>query len=90
MTDLTQAVLNRAKAGAAYAAAAEAYVAAWIELHAHDMALANRTGDHRSFGGGPAVAAAHPQFLPDVGQINADPGGRSAERCAAISQDLTG
>jgi hypothetical protein len=69
---------TRAEAGTAYAAAAAAYVEAWVELHAHDRAI-NRSG----FGGQPE-ALAHPDFLSDVSGLNRDPGGRASARADQI------
>lgn len=52
----------RDQAGAAYAAAAQGYVDAWIELHTLDIALASRTGSNSGFGALP-VPAGHPKYL---------------------------
>lgn len=41
MTTITEIKAARAIAGAAYAAAAQAYQDAWIELHGYDQALCN-------------------------------------------------
>lgn len=64
----------RASAGEEYAAAARAYATAWIELHAHDLALNNSNVIGRQ---SPPCAqfvsrddvhlSVHPDFLPDGG-----------------------
>ncbi len=59
---------NRATAGAAYAAAAAAYIAAYVELQAYDMTVANVSGGDASqlgFGKPPEVAG-HSTFLRDI------------------------
>ena len=72
---------NRADAGAAYAAAARAYVEAWVELHAHDRAINHPGG----FGAQP-VALAHADFLPDVSVLNRDPAGRAMDRHVQLAK----
>ncbi len=69
MTATTIADLKtaRATAGAAYAAAAQAYLDAYAELAAYDMALSNRNlaqGHQPSFGSAPTVPP-HGEFLRD-------------------------
>ena len=49
MATLTQLQADRAAAGAAYAAAAQAYLDAFVELHAYDLALSSRTNDTSGF-----------------------------------------
>lgn len=41
MATITEIKAARALAGAAYAAAAQAYADAWVELHGYDQALCN-------------------------------------------------
>ena len=56
---------NRATAGAAYAAAAAAYVAAWVELKAHDEVVQNANvggGQQLGFGEQPELAG-HAEYL---------------------------
>lgn len=64
---LAQMIAARAEAGAAYAAAAEAYLSTWVELSALDDALANgNVGGRRdlaTFNELPTVLA-HAEFLP--------------------------
>lgn len=65
--NLAEMIAARAEAGAAYAAAAEAYLAAWVELSALDDALANGNvgcrHDLATFNELPTVLA-HAEFLP--------------------------
>ena len=56
---------TRAEAGAQYAAAAQAYLEAWVELHAHDHAANSDLG----FRAAPPAAMPHPEFLPHAGAI---------------------
>jgi len=42
MKTIDQVKSEREAAGAVYAAAVKAYVDAWVELHAYDLALSNR------------------------------------------------
>lgn len=65
---------NRAAAGAAYAAAAQAYADAWVDLQAYDLAT-NGSG----FGAQPVIAG-HSEFLRDLPAITRDPAGRAASR----------
>lgn len=62
--EVSKLVALRDAAGAQYAAAATEYVRAWTEVHALDMVLASRTGDHTGFGAQP-VPAGHPKYLRD-------------------------
>lgn len=64
-TSLATHKANRAAAGAAYATAAAAYVAAWIELQAYDECVANAAiggGPQLGFGAQPFVVG-HGEFL---------------------------
>lgn len=67
MATLPELIADRAAAGAAYAAAAEAYVAAWIELSAHESAVGNaNVGGPKSdppFGNLPEILR-HGEFMP--------------------------
>lgn len=67
MTTPAELLAARQAAGDAYAAAAQAYVDAWVTLHAYDIACGNRNvglvhADHRS----PQLPEVppHPEFLP--------------------------
>lgn len=67
MATLSELKTMQAEAGAAYAAAAEAYRAAWAELHALDLTLANGNveGDNAgpTFNRHPEVLT-HPVYYP--------------------------
>ena len=71
MSTLAELRAHRDEAGAAYATAFAALKAAWIDLSAHDLALAaTKNGSPPSSFGGPrpdVVALRHPQYLPDTG-----------------------
>lgn len=65
---------NRAAAGAAYRAAAAAFVDAYVELKAYDLTLENNNvggGVQPSFGGSSPVTVAigHGEFLRDASSI---------------------
>ena len=67
-TSLPTHKTNRAAAGAAYAAAAAAYVNAYVELAAYDMTVSNTGigGSHTAgFGDQPKILG-HAEFLRDV------------------------
>lgn len=70
---------QRAAAGAQYAAAAQAYVEAWVELQAFDLA----TGSARGFGEMPR-ALAHGEYFRDAGPTNGSLGDRARARAAAL------
>lgn len=90
----TVSELNTARdeAGAAYAAAAAAYVAAWKELSAYDMAIGS------SHVGGPrntqlrftavAEVAPHPVYLANVASLY--PAKTVTDRDARIKQIIAG
>jgi hypothetical protein len=61
---IAQLRANRDQAGERYAAAARAYVDAYVELHAYDLALASRTGDNSGFAALNALNG-HPKYLRD-------------------------
>ncbi|CAG2136143.1 hypothetical protein [Cupriavidus numazuensis] len=65
-TTITEVIAARQEAGAAYAAAAQAYLDAWVTLKAHDMACANGNvaaiDAGRGFAGLPEVVP-HSEFL---------------------------
>ncbi len=65
MATIDDLIDGRAAAGAAYSAAAQAYLAAWVELHAYDMAVGNAAfaqGEQNGFNELPVVLL-HPAFL---------------------------
>lgn len=69
MANAAELIAARNDAGAAYRAAVEAYVDAWKELHAYDLALSNSNvrviatqGFNTSLMSAPPML--HPQFLP--------------------------
>lgn len=65
MATITEIKAARAVAGAAYAAAAQAYLNAWAELHGYDQALCNallRQPQPLGFAGSPE-AQPHGEFL---------------------------
>ncbi|WP_439671399.1 hypothetical protein AEMCBJ_04285 [Cupriavidus necator] len=68
MTTITEVIAARQDAGAAYAAAAQAYVDAWVRLKAYDMALSNGNvaaiDAGRGFAGLPEVVP-HSEFLTE-------------------------
>lgn len=70
----------RQEAGAAYAAAAEAFVSAWTELHALDLAI-NANGAVL-----PQIAG-HPEFLRDLPAVLRDPAERARQRLAEIKAE---
>lgn len=70
---------DRLAAGAAYAAAAKAYVDAWVELHAHDLA----TGQPGGFGAQPEIAG-HSEFLRDLPAVTRNPAARASARNVQI------
>ncbi|OAJ61490.1 hypothetical protein A6V36_24260 [Paraburkholderia ginsengiterrae] len=75
----TELIAAREAAGAAYAAAAKAYVDAYIELHAYDLTCGNGNVvalTHVLGFGEIAQVLQHGEFLRDVTTIN----GRAAER----------
>jgi hypothetical protein len=81
MATRAELVTARAAAGAAYAAAAQAYVDAWVELAAHDGAVGNNNirgvSPGSKFNAQPEVLM-HPEFLP------------AAARDAMVSPGATG
>ncbi|WP_009982333.1 hypothetical protein [Burkholderia pseudomallei] len=83
----TELIDARNAAGAAYAAAAQAYVDTWIALHAHDLACGNKNVcalPHVLGFGEMAQALLHGEFLHDVTAIN----GRAAERAIAMHEQI--
>lgn len=78
MKTLAQLQADRAAAGAAYAAAAQAYVDAWVELHAHDMAISSRNGDNSGFGAQPEPVG-HAKYLRDPVHGNASDRARARQ-----------
>lgn len=82
---------NRAAAGVAYAQAAAAYIAAAIELAAHDRALASALLEgqpQRGFGDLPTVAPhgdALPSIAPLVGSIHSQIASRADELVTAAT-----
>lgn len=90
MTTLAQAKTARITAGAAYEAAAASFLAAWIELHAYDLALQDRIGDSRGFGTQPVIPA-HAMALPDLTvSPYRDPAGQAVTRCQQIASSISG
>jgi hypothetical protein len=85
MATLDQVKADRAAAGADYAAAAQVYCDAFVEAHAHDLALAGRTGDQSGF---PAFQppTPHPVFLRDY--IHGGLIERAKTRCVEIVASL--
>lgn len=73
---------SRTAAGAAYAAAAQAYADAWVELQAYDLATRQPGG----FGAQPVIAG-HSEFLRDLPAITRDPAGRAAARHIQIRRE---
>jgi hypothetical protein len=85
MKTLSEVQADRVAAGAAYVAAAQAYIDAWVELHAHDLALSSRTNDNSGFGplqwpGG------HAKFLRDP--LHGDAHERARARSVEIGNSL--
>lgn len=80
----TIADLRRARttAGAAYAAAATAYLDAWVELHACDLTLKNKSGDHFSGFVGEPTLLKHGEFLREL------PAGSLGDRSRARLKEL--
>lgn len=70
---------DRLAAGAAYAAAAQAYADAWVELQAYDLATSQTSG----FGAQPVIAG-HSEFLRDLPAVTRDPAARAAARNVQI------
>jgi len=73
-TTITEVIAARREAGEAYAAAARAYVEAWIRLQGYDLACANGSVGllaSSRFGGQPTVLA-HTDFLSDVAPLHRD------------------
>lgn len=67
-TTITDLKIQRASAGSVYAAAAQAYLDAYAELKAFDMALGNAAFSQvepPSFGGGVPIPVPHGEFLRD-------------------------
>jgi hypothetical protein len=60
---------SRAAAGTRYATAAREYIAAWVELEAHNRAASNAAISDATHAPGfaeePAAPLRHPEFLPD-------------------------
>jgi hypothetical protein len=85
MKTLSQVQADRAAAGAAYAIAAQAYIDAFAELHAHDLALASRTGNSNGF---PAFQppTPHADFLRDY--IHGGVIDRAVARAEQITRSL--
>lgn len=86
-TSLPTHKANRAAAGAAYAAAATAYIAAYVELAAYDQTVANSNvggGLQLGFGELPHISG-HSEFVRDV---PATTGGNIADRIRARANTL--
>ena len=89
MTTLSELKTARADAGAAYAAAAAAYLDAWVELKAYDMALSNNNvagGVAGTFGGDAPVPCPHSEFLRS--SIHGELAQRAQVRHVAIIKSL--
>ena len=87
MTTKTELIAARNAAGAAYAAAAQAYVDAYIELHAYDMVCGNgnvAVSSHVPGFPDIAQALAHAEFLRDVQPIN----NHAAERARVLHEEI--
>jgi hypothetical protein len=85
-TSLSNRKTNRATAGVAYASAAAAYLAAFVELAAHDAALQNSNiggGPQLGFGEQPHVAG-HGEFLRNIPDIANDIQGRVMARATVL------
>jgi hypothetical protein len=84
MPNLTEMHEARQTAGEAYAAAAAAYVAAYIELHAHDLALMQGVASGFADFGPPT---AHAEFLRSP--LHANHGERASKRREALGYPST-
>ena len=93
MATLSQLKTQRATAGANYAAAASAYVEAWIELAALDGTLSNsniKGGHQHSFGPQPQIAV-HGEFMlaPDAITSNSYLGDHVRDRIEQLVKEFT-
>jgi hypothetical protein len=93
MPTRAEIIAARATAGAAYLAAAEAYRAAWVELHGYDLAVSNGNvaGNAAANGFGPFPGlAGHNEFLRDRIAIEGDITGAARARGAQIVASWSG
>lgn len=89
----TELIEQRATAGAAYAAAAAAYVEAWVALHALDTVATNgnvgAVSVSQAGGGAQPQLAGHPEFLRNIAEVLRDPAGRARSMAAAMLDSLS-
>lgn len=88
----TELIAARNAAGAAYAAAAKAYVDAWINLKAYDMAGGNShvaISSHVPGFPGIVEAMPHVEFLPNVADLHNRAVDRANEKHVAILATIT-
>jgi hypothetical protein len=88
MATLAETVTARAAAATTYAAACEAFVAAWVELNAYDRVLSARSGDLAGFGDQPTVPQHH-LALPNLTTPLRDPAGQSTTRANQLNAALS-
>jgi hypothetical protein len=89
----TELIEARSAAGAAYAAAAKAYVDAYFALHAYDLVCGNNNVQaiaHAVGFGEMAQAIQHGEFLRDVTGINGHAADRAISRHVQILNGLAG
>ena len=89
MATLAQTITARATAATTYATACEAFVAAWVELHAYDRVLSVRTGNSAGFGDQPTVPQ-HPLALPNLTTPLRDAAGQSTTRANQLNAAMSG